>query len=136
MGQAPAGLNATGDSDIRIFYDTVKAAQTNDLKPRLERLCKFVTISQGRPEIKHNVTFPSLWQESPLELATRQKLVAERDVLYIVNECLDPRDVTIARFGGKTWSPELKIDPATCQLPPPPVTAAVPVAPALPPGKP
>jgi phage-related protein (TIGR01555 family) len=37
MGQSPAGMNATGESDFRWFYDSIATAQENELQPQLER---------------------------------------------------------------------------------------------------
>jgi uncharacterized protein len=41
LGQSPAGLSATGDSDIRNYYDMIAARQEIDLRPQLERLDLF-----------------------------------------------------------------------------------------------
>ena len=38
LGQSPAGLLATGESDTRNTYDMVSAKQEADLRPKLERL--------------------------------------------------------------------------------------------------
>lgn len=93
MGQAPAGLSATGDADIRLFYDRVRTEQENKLKPVLLRIVEIVT---GGERDGWNVCFPSLWQESPKEKAERQKLEADRDVLYITNEVVTPEEVALS----------------------------------------
>ena len=49
MGQAPAGLNATGDSEIRWFYDRVAARQRRELQPALKRLVKLLFLSKRGP---------------------------------------------------------------------------------------
>lgn len=38
LGQAPAGMNATGESDTRNYYDNISARQKTELSPRLNRL--------------------------------------------------------------------------------------------------
>lgn len=71
LGQSPAGLNATGDSDIRNYYDKVKTHQTNDLQGCSLRTFDEVFIRHclgGRPD---DVAYEwdSLWQLSQTEMA-------------------------------------------------------------------
>ena len=47
LGQSPAGLSATGDSDTRNFYDMIAARQELDLRPQLERLDRLIAHSEG-----------------------------------------------------------------------------------------
>ncbi len=47
LGQSPAGLSATGDSDTRNYYDMVSARQEIDLRPQLERLDRLILRSKG-----------------------------------------------------------------------------------------
>jgi phage-related protein (TIGR01555 family) len=42
LGQSPAGLNATGDSDLRNYYDHVAAKQTVELSPATHRLDRVI----------------------------------------------------------------------------------------------
>src|SRR5580704_6823310 len=54
MGQAPAGMNATGESDTRFFYDQVRAEQ-EAIKPKIEKLVKIMT---GDESAKVGIEFP------------------------------------------------------------------------------
>ena len=47
LGQSPAGLSATGDSDTRNYYDMIAARQELDLRPQLERLDALLLRSAG-----------------------------------------------------------------------------------------
>ncbi len=47
LGQSPAGLSATGDSDTRNYYDMIAARQELDLRPQLERLDRLILASEG-----------------------------------------------------------------------------------------
>ncbi len=47
LGQSPAGLSATGDSDTRNYYDMIAARQELDLRPQLERLDRLIAHSEG-----------------------------------------------------------------------------------------
>ena len=41
MGRSPAGQNATGESDIRMWYDSIRSGQRAGLRPRLEKLIRY-----------------------------------------------------------------------------------------------
>lgn len=118
MGKSPAGLSATGDSDIRMFYDMIKSAQEDRLKPILERLVKLVILSKNTrlPDLdleNWKITFNPLWQETIHEKATLRKVVAETDQIYINTGVLDPAEVAISRFGGHNYTIETEIDVET-----------------------
>jgi len=71
LGQSPSGLNASGDTDMRMHYDKIKSHQTNDLKEGcLVDLDEAFIRSAlgGRPE-EIDYEFDSLWQMSEPELA-------------------------------------------------------------------
>lgn len=98
MGQAPAGLNATGDTDLRIFYDRIKSDQANILAPILIQLVHVTALALGiRGE--HGVIFPSLFQETPKERREADKLLADTDAIYLDREVLTPEEVRARRFG-------------------------------------
>lgn len=70
LGQSPAGLNATGESDIRNYYDNLSSRQENDLTPLLNRLDE-VTIRSAlgsRPDEIYYEWAP-LWSISDKEKA-------------------------------------------------------------------
>jgi len=82
MGQSPAGLNATGESDLRNFYDMIRASQKFFLKPKLEYLVKLIMLSKngptkGRELSEWCIDFPSLWQSTDLEKAEIKRMEAE-----------------------------------------------------------
>ncbi len=114
FGREPAGLSATGEADIRAWYDAVHAERVERYQPVIESLVQLIAQSLG---IEHpeawGITWPSLWQESPKEHAERQKLVAETDNAYIQSSVLGPEEVAIARYGQGEWSgraPQLDTD--------------------------
>lgn len=109
MGQAPAGLNATGDSDIRFFYDQVKAEQEHTLRPQLQRLVEILLASQNN-QSDFKITFPALWQETEKEKAELRKIQADIDAIYLANQVLLPEEVALNRFGSGSFSSETVID--------------------------
>jgi phage-related protein (TIGR01555 family) len=115
MGQSPAGLNATGASDIRFFYDRVGAKQRKRLGPQLKRLIGLILKSEkgptkGKEPEKWNIKFRSLYQMTELEKAQLRKTVAETDQIYINAQVLTPEEVTASAYGGSEWSMERTID--------------------------
>jgi phage-related protein (TIGR01555 family) len=94
MGQAPAGLNATGDSDIRFFYDQVKAEQ-EALKPKIEHIYRLIS---GSLEDEIKIEFPALWQLTDKEQAEIKRTQAETDRVYLQEGVLLPEEVALMRF--------------------------------------
>lgn len=70
LGQSPAGMNATGESDIRNYYDRIAADQEIGLRPRLERLDELLIRSAlGRRPSDVHFVFGPLWQMDEKEKA-------------------------------------------------------------------
>jgi uncharacterized protein len=87
-GQSPAGMNATGESDIRGWYDTVAEAQTDELKPRLERAVRLMFAAKNSPthgRVPDNwcIKFNPLWQPTDKEQAETKKLKADTYVALV-----------------------------------------------------
>ncbi|HWH86172.1 MAG TPA: DUF1073 domain-containing protein [Pseudomonas sp.] len=84
FGTAPTGMNATGESDMRNFYDKVRTWQEslyfdNFVKARhMIELTESGRITQGITEV-----WEPLKEPDPTELATIQKTNAERDAIYL-----------------------------------------------------
>jgi uncharacterized protein len=115
MGREPSGMNATGDSDIRNFYDAIAAAREKHLRPRLERLLKLLFLAQDGPTggVEPDVwkaTFPSLWQASPTEQADLELKHAQADATRIQSGVFLPEEVAISRYRPEGYSNEISID--------------------------
>lgn len=78
LGQSPAGMNATGESDLVNYYDRIGAEQKNELQPRLSVLdeCLIRSALGARPKEVH-YTWRPLWQLSAKDKATVDKTKAE-----------------------------------------------------------
>lgn len=93
LGQSPRGLNSTGESDIRNYYDRIKSDQENTLTPAIERLDEVLIRSAlgARPE-EIFYSWNSLWQmtsEQKAELAAKKATTFQIDV----NSGLFPDDI-------------------------------------------
>ena len=118
FGQSPAGLNATGESDIRLFYDHISAEQERILRPRIDRLLDILFASKGGPTRgtepeNWSYDFLPLWQSTDKEKAEVRKLQSETDQIYLQNSVLDPDEVAQSRFGGDAYSTETVLDTET-----------------------
>ncbi len=115
MGQAPAGLNATGDSDIRWFYDQISAMQERQLRPALLRLTRLMFLSKAGPTKgvepeNWDLKFNPLWQLTEAETATARLAIAQADALYVANQVVTPQEIARSRFGGDGYSMDTTID--------------------------
>jgi phage-related protein (TIGR01555 family) len=70
LSQSPAGMNSTGESDVRNYYDRLAADQEIDLRPKLEKLDNFLIPSAlgSRPGDVY-FEFAPLWQSTEKEKA-------------------------------------------------------------------
>lgn len=71
FGRSPAGLNATGENDLRNYYDLVESNQRNKLKPTLMRLVGI--ISNYKKVSPIDIKFNSLYQTTEQEKAAIEK---------------------------------------------------------------
>jgi phage-related protein (TIGR01555 family) len=100
LGQAPAGLNATGAIDLRWWYDSVAAYRRDELTPALERVIRMIVrglFPQDNLEA-WGVEWPSLWQMSPAEEADYRNKLADADTKWVSMGALDPLEVALSRF--------------------------------------
>jgi phage-related protein (TIGR01555 family) len=115
MGQAPAGLNATGDSDIRWFYDSIAARQRRKLLPNLKRLYTLAFMAKDGPTggvVPENwsIKFRRLWQLDDLQESTRRLNNAQADAAMVNAGILQPEEVAESRFGGDAYGEEIDLD--------------------------
>lgn len=83
IGQAPQGMNATGESDTRNYYDRLASEQESELRPVLAPLDERLIMSAtGRRNASIYYEWNPLWQLTPTEKADRDKKVAETAQVY------------------------------------------------------
>lgn len=69
FGQSPAGLNSTGESDIRTYYDNIKQQQERRLRYGIGRLygVLYRSVTGQEPPDNFDFDFRPLWQMSDKE---------------------------------------------------------------------
>lgn len=128
LGISPAGLTATGDSDIRFFYDRVGSVRNLRVAPALRRLVEIelVTLGCDPATVNHSIRFPALWQPTDKESAEARFIQAQADQIYLNLDVVSPEEIAQSRFGGDQFSFETRIDfdarAAQEAVAPPPVT--------------
>ena len=70
FGRAPAGMNATGESDLQNYYDYVDTLRQSVLAPILRLLLPVLCMSAiGEVPEDLDITFPPLWTPTAREVA-------------------------------------------------------------------
>ncbi len=116
LGESPGGMNATGDSDHRTFYNAIKSARESILRPAIARLIKLIVIARGLTDLADEetgevaFTMRPLWQQTDAEIADTRLKVAQMDSIYLSTGVLDAAEVSVSRFGGDHYSMETMID--------------------------
>ena len=82
FGRSPAGLNSTGESDMKNYYDYIDGLRENDLRPIIERLLPIMALSAwGMIPDDLDIQFP------PMETADakEQAEITERNTASILS---------------------------------------------------
>lgn len=78
FGQSPAGLNSSGESDVRTYYDNVNSQQNKVMKVGITKLYQVLAISLGiQVPDNFRIAFRPLWQLTEEQRATIAKTVVE-----------------------------------------------------------
>jgi len=104
LGQAPGGLNATGDSDLENYYNSIDSMQTEHITPQLIRLIDVIgyaeipTWNQERDKLE--VEWPPLWNETATEQADRAGKTIDY-VLKLVEAALMGDDKAVEEINSR-----------------------------------
>jgi len=106
FGQSPDGMNATGESDVRQYYDRVGLYQEQSVAPKLTVI---LSILAGRPV---TLAWESLWSPTPKEQAETRKLEADRDAVLVNAGIVQPERVLYSRAKDSSLGYEMGELPA------------------------
>lgn len=84
LGQSPAGLNATGDADIRNYYDNLRSRQQVELRPTLAPLDEMLirhALGVRPPEVHYR--WAPLWQMDEAQRADIASKKASTTKVYV-----------------------------------------------------
>jgi phage-related protein (TIGR01555 family) len=105
FGVSPGGMNATGESDMRNYYDTVRSLQSTELKPILLYILHIISEWKKIPELY--IKFLPLETMNEKEQAELDKMTADKDKIeadtykvYVDMGALEPYEVRFLKFGN------------------------------------
>ena len=93
FGQSPAGLNSTGESDFRNYYDNVLALQENRLRDQVHLVLDLIyrhLFGEGLPQ-GFNFKFRPLWQLSGSEKAQAASTITDAVCKAVEQGIISPR---------------------------------------------
>ena len=111
FGRSAAGMNATGDLDVRMFYDTIASDQENILEPALRRLYAMLQNVIGQKGKDFKIVFRPLWQPTDLEQAALELSVAQKDKIYLDAAAILPEEVALNRWASGKFSSQTTLSP-------------------------
>lgn len=102
LGVSPGGMNATGESDLRSFYDHIESQRQKIFAHNFERLAQAMQYSlfgELREDVSY--TWPSLWELNERERGELAKLRADTDAIYLDRGVLGQEEVRAALGGDE-----------------------------------
>ena len=107
FGRSAAGMDATGDNDMKQYYDRIRSNQKTELKPALRKLIEMI-CAWKKIKTSPQVKFNKLEQMTEKEEADIKKAEADTEFLkaqtaekYITNQVLLPTDVYARDFADE-----------------------------------
>ncbi|HEY1814886.1 MAG TPA: DUF1073 domain-containing protein [Kofleriaceae bacterium] len=116
LGLSPTGLNANGGGDFttRAWYDSIDDERHTRAHP-IRSLVRLLALQNDGPckgivPEQWSIEWPPLWQPTAKERAEERWLVAQADFGYFDRGIASGDDIAESRWGGDTYSPEMRID--------------------------
>lgn len=105
LGTSASGLNATGEGDLKNYYDKIRSDQNTEYKPRLDVFDKIMAKNLDlHDDIDLTYKFKSLFQMTPKEEADVNFVNAQRDAIYLDRDVVTPEIVVKDLKQHKTYT--------------------------------
>ena len=99
FGKSPAGMNATGEGDIRNYYDSVKAYQENKIQNPISILVNVLNMNFSAVAKENlSISFNPIWNPSQKEITEMRKTQSDTDKIYIDTGVLTSEEIRKSRF--------------------------------------
>ncbi len=96
LGMAPAGMDATGESDLILYYNNVDIFRMDDLEPNFLRLVKIIARTLGDSEVDDwRIKWPELARPKPVDVATAEKMNMDALVAAVAAQILLPEEAAL-----------------------------------------
>lgn len=104
LGQAPGGLNATGESDLENYYNVIDAIQKQRIEPHVRYIYDVLGYNMfpsdwGNERKKLDLIFPPLWNETA-EQETSRKMMEIDNVLKLLEASMMSDDKGIEEINN------------------------------------
>jgi phage-related protein (TIGR01555 family) len=106
FGISPAGMNATGESDMRNYYDGVRSLQNTEAYPIILRIVRIIRDWKGlekEPYIKF-LPLQTMTEKETAELektkADKEKVEADTYKVYVDMGVIEPYEVRHLKYGN------------------------------------
>lgn len=97
LGMAPAGMDATGESDMILYYNTVDIYRRTVLEPRILRIVRLIARSLGDEDPSEwIISWPELARPTPLDCATAEKMAIDSCVALVTSQVALPEEVALS----------------------------------------
>lgn len=94
LGISPAGLNASSDGEIRVFYDYIHALQQSIFKDNLKRVLDIIQLSEfGNIDPDIYFEFEPLYEMTEKEKAEIRKIDADTDAVNVATGALTGNEI-------------------------------------------
>jgi hypothetical protein len=104
FGRSPAGMNATGESDLKIWHGIADSERRTKITPQAEAIVQLLAVEAGAPDPEnYGVEWPCLEQLTLKETADLLKTEAETDDLRI-GQGVPEEAVLRHRLGGAEYN--------------------------------
>lgn len=110
FGRSPAGLNATGESDLQLWNESISEYRDLKIVPPLSKLTTALLAEDGTAVDSWEVSGRPIKEADAKEEAETRKLHAETAAIMITSGVLFPEEVADSFYGGDTYSPEIVVD--------------------------
>jgi phage-related protein (TIGR01555 family) len=112
--RSPAGMNSTGESDTRGWYDQVAAERREQMQPNLEKLLRVIMSTQDGPTSGQvlddfEIVWPPLWQPSDKEKAETFKAVSDACASLVTAQIALPEECAL-KLVHEGWFTELDVE--------------------------
>ncbi len=108
LGEAPSGLNATGDNELRWFLMQVESYRVHVMQKRALKIVRALLAQPGSPvrdaAPKIGISWPDLWTPTAKEAADIFLAYSQGDVNYVTAQIALPEEIALSRFGVSGWS--------------------------------
>lgn len=110
LGREPSGLNATGEMDMRAWYDQGEGYQRDKCSRPIRTIAIYAMRGLGLQSASIDVVWPRLWTPTPNERADLEQKHAATDAIRVVQLGIPAEQINVARYRPEGYQDDLVLD--------------------------